>query len=122
MRTLLLNLLYHFIFHISFRPEGKMNTAVELYNGKLSLITKPLPKIINQNDVTVQVSHSGVCGTDLSIIAGKFPAAKKIIQGHEFAGVISEIGPDVKHFKVGDRFVTLFYIWKYLLYWQDYCI
>jgi len=80
-----------------------MNTAVVQEDGKLSLITKSMPKISDPNDVIIQVTHSGVCGTDLSIIAGKFPAAKKIIQGHEFAGVISEIGPSVKFFKVGDR-------------------
>ena len=81
-----------------------MNTAVQLYNGQLSLITKPMPKISNPNDVMVRVTHSGVCGTDLSIIAGRFPAAAKLIQGHEFSGIIHEIGGGVKHLKVGDRY------------------
>jgi len=80
-----------------------MNNAVQLLNGELSLITKPNPKITNPKDVLVKVSHSGVCGTDLSIIAGRFPAAKKVIQGHEFSGIVSDIGTAVKHLKVGDR-------------------
>jgi len=80
-----------------------MNNALQTYNGELSLITKPMPKISSQHDVTVKVTHSGVCGTDLSIIAGRFEAAKCIIQGHEFSGVVSEVGSKVKHLKIGDR-------------------
>ena len=56
-----------------------------------------------QKIVVVKVSYSGVCGTDLAIISGRFPAAKKLIQGHEFAGIISEVGAKVNHLKVGDR-------------------
>ena len=80
-----------------------MNTAIQLYNGQLSLISKPVPKLSNGNEVVIKVSHSGVCETDLSIIAGRFPAAMKIIQGHEFSGVVHEVGSMVSHLKVGDR-------------------
>lgn len=80
-----------------------MNTAVQNFEGNLTLITKPMPKVSKPNDVIIKVTHSGVCGTDLSIIAGRFPAAKKLIQGHEFSGVVSEIGSKVKHLKIGDR-------------------
>eukprot|EP00794_Sanderia_malayensis_P012179 gene12179-13436_t len=80
-----------------------MNTAVQLYDGSLSLITTPIPKLSNANDVAIQVKCCGVCGTDLHIIKGEFPAAKKLILGHEFAGVVSEVGEAVTHVKVGDR-------------------
>ena len=63
-----------------------------------------MPKISNPKDVIIRVTHSGVCGTDLSIIAGRFPAAAKLIQGHEFSGIVHEIGGAVKHLKVGDRY------------------
>ncbi len=80
-----------------------MNNAVQLYDGNLSLITMPIPKISNSQDVLIQVKCCGVCGTDLHIIKGEFPAAKKLILGHEFAGVVSEVGEAVTHVKVGDR-------------------
>ena len=86
------------------KKHTKMNNALQTYNGELSLITRPMPKLTGPNDVLIKVTHAGVCGTDLSIIAGRFEAAKKIIQGHEFSGVVSEIGTKIKHLKIGDRY------------------
>ncbi|XP_065062957.1 uncharacterized protein LOC135689600 [Rhopilema esculentum] len=80
-----------------------MNTALQLYDGKLSLITVPIPNIKNGNDVLVKVRFCGICGTDLNIIKGQYPAAKKIVMGHEFSGIVTAIGKDVKHLSVGDR-------------------
>ena len=80
-----------------------MNTALQLYDGQLSLITTPIPKVSNPKEVVVSVSHSGVCGTDVHIMDGEFPAAKKIVMGHEFVGIVNEIGKAVDHVKVGDR-------------------
>ena len=80
-----------------------MNTAVQLYGGALSLITTPMPNATWPNDVVVQVKYCGVCGTDLHIIKGEFPAAEKLILGHEFAGVVAAVGASVLHVKVGDR-------------------
>ena len=80
-----------------------MNTSVQLYDGELSLITTPMPNATGPNDVVVQVKYCGVCGTDLHIIKGEFPAAEKLILGHEFAGVVATKGASVLHVKVGDR-------------------
>ncbi|KAL6910082.1 chaperonin 10-like protein [Trichoderma evansii] len=49
------------------------------------------------DQVFVKISASGLCGTDLHY------KAAGIVLGHEGAGVVQQIGPDVKHFKVGDR-------------------
>ena len=83
---------------------SKMNTAVQLYQGSLSLITTPMPSVNGPNDVLVQIKYCGVCGTDLHIIKGEFPAAEKLILGHEFAGVVAAKGDAVMHVKVGDRY------------------
>ena len=80
-----------------------MNTAVQLYEGALSLITMPIPKVTGPYDVVIQIKFCGVCGTDLHIIKGEFPAASKLILGHEFAGVVHSIGESVTHVKIGDR-------------------
>lgn len=54
----------------------------------------PIPKIENDTDVIVKVEYSGVCGTDLHIIQGEFPATKdrRIPLGHEFSGTVAEVG------------------------------
>ncbi|KAM0464882.1 hypothetical protein ACHAPV_001873 [Trichoderma viride] len=49
------------------------------------------------DQVFVKVSASGLCGTDLHY------RAAGIVLGHEGAGVVQEVGPDVKHLKAGDR-------------------
>lgn len=80
-----------------------MNNAVQLWDGQLSIITTPVPHVKSPNEVIVKVVFSGICNTDVSILSGEFPSAKSLILGHEFAGVVSEIGSDVKHISIGAR-------------------
>ncbi|XP_063372323.1 uncharacterized protein LOC134660485 isoform X2 [Cydia amplana] len=67
----------------------------------------PLPKIVEDNDVIVKVHYAGICGTDLHIIQGEFPARKDrpLAMGHEFSGVITEVGKATQ-FKVGQKVVV----------------
>ncbi len=58
------------------------------------------------NEVKVQVKACGVCGTDLHIFSGAEGAAEctpPTILGHEFSGVIVDVGSDVTEFYPGDR-------------------
>ncbi|KAK9884334.1 hypothetical protein WA026_005284 [Henosepilachna vigintioctopunctata] len=61
----------------------------------------PVPNIADPKHVKVKVSYAGVCGTDLHIIEGHFPckADRPITLGHEFSGVVEEVGKEVSHFK-----------------------
>lgn len=62
----------------------------------------PYPKV-GSNDVIVGVHNVGICGTDYHIFEGEFLSPYPIIPGHEFSGVIKEIGPGVSGLQVGDR-------------------
>lgn len=66
----------------------------------------PIPEIINDDDVIVKIEYSGVCGTDLHIIQGEFPASKErpLPLGHESSGVVHAVGKK-SHFKVGQKVV-----------------
>jgi Zn-dependent alcohol dehydrogenase len=55
--------------------------------------------------VRVKVTHCGVCHSDLSLVDGVFPTPTPVVLGHEAAGVIEEIGPDVEGLAVGDHVV-----------------
>jgi 2-desacetyl-2-hydroxyethyl bacteriochlorophyllide A dehydrogenase len=56
------------------------------------------------DEVLVQVKAVGICGSDLHILAGEFPPTPyPITPGHEFAGVVSELGADASRLSVGDR-------------------
>jgi len=73
----------------------------------LALVKTDLPAIIEKQEVIVKVVYAGVCGTDLHILDGSFPCRDRpFIPGHEFCGVASSIGSEVKHIKRGDRVVV----------------
>jgi L-gulonate 5-dehydrogenase len=53
----------------------------------------------------LQTGYAGICGTDLHIYRGEFHdrVAFPAILGHEFGGVIQEVGKDVQGYQIGDR-------------------
>jgi 2-desacetyl-2-hydroxyethyl bacteriochlorophyllide A dehydrogenase len=55
-------------------------------------------------DVVVAVRACGICGTDVHIFEGEFPASPfPLIPGHEMAGVVAGAGRDVTGLREGDR-------------------
>lgn len=61
---------------------------------------------VGAKDVLIQVKACGVCGTDVHIYEGDKGAAEvtpPTILGHEFSGVIKEVGAEVTNYKPGDR-------------------
>ena len=62
---------------------------------------------IGSNDVLIKIKKTAICGTDMHIYKWDEWAQKTIpvpmVVGHEYFGIIDEIGSDVKGFKVGDR-------------------
>ncbi|GIM46726.1 alcohol dehydrogenase [Collibacillus ludicampi] len=62
----------------------------------------PYPKP-GSGEVTIKVENVGICGTDFHIYEGEFITPYPIIPGHEFSGVIYEIGEGVTGLQVGDR-------------------
>jgi len=66
----------------------------------------PKPEIKKEDDVLIRVLAAGVCGTDVHILHDEFPYWPPVVVGHEFVGVVEEIGSAVTNFKVGDRIVA----------------
>ncbi len=62
----------------------------------------PCPQVPSDG-VIVQVKAVGICGTDIPILNGLRPVPPGLIPGHEFAGVITEVGAAVRGWSVGDR-------------------
>ena len=66
-------------------------------------IAEPIPGL---RDVKIRTLRTGICGTDLHILAWDNWASKTIkvpvIPGHEFSGTIVEVGSEVTSVKVGD--------------------
>ncbi len=58
-----------------------------------------------EGEVLVEVKSAGVCHSDLHPIRGDWPTRTPLVPGHEGAGVVREVGPDVKNLQVGDHVV-----------------
>lgn len=71
----------------------------------------PKPKIMEDGDVILKITGSTVCGSDLHLLHGTVVELQKgDILGHEFCGIVDEVGPAVNTVKKGDRVVASFQI------------
>lgn len=73
--------------------------------------TVPDPKVEEPTDVVVEVTTTGICGSDLHLyeVMGPFIEPGDIL-GHEPMGVVAEAGPEVTRLRPGDRVVVPFNI------------
>ncbi len=82
--------------------HGKHDVRVEDVND---------PAILNPRDAIVRVTATAICGSDLHLYNGYMPLMKSgDILGHEFMGVVEEVGPAVGNLRRGDRVVVPFCI------------
>lgn len=82
-----------------------MKSAVFYGKHDMRVEESPMPKV-EAEDVLIQVKACGICGTDVHIYEGDKGAAEvtpPTILGHEFSGVVAEVGSAVTNVKVGDR-------------------
>ncbi len=88
----------------------KMIAAVfrknESGGGEVKLEEVDIPQINKNDQILIEVKSSGICGTDIKIISGGHPANDNTILGHEFAGIIKEVGNDVTDLNIGDKVVV----------------
>jgi D-arabinitol dehydrogenase (NADP+) len=68
----------------------------------VQVIELPLPSP-GQGEVLIRVKASGICGTDVHILRGEYMGNYPVIPGHEFSGVVEQVGSLVSRFHVGDR-------------------
>jgi len=71
----------------------------------------PDPVLAADDDILLRVTATAICGSDLHIYRGKIPDMKDgDILGHEFMGVVEDVGPGVTRVRRGDRVVVPFTI------------
>lgn len=72
---------------------------------------KPEPCIEHPNDAIVRVTRSCICGSDLHLYHGLVPDTRVgMTFGHEFTGIVEEVGESVQHLKKGDHVLVPFNI------------
>lgn len=83
------------------------------YRGpyKVRVEEKDRPTIEHPGDAIVRVTLAAICGSDLHLYHGMMPDTRiGHTFGHEFIGVVDEVGPDVQTLKAGDRVMVPFNI------------
>ncbi len=67
------------------------------------------PKIEDARDAIIRVTSTAICGSDLHIYNGSIPQPRPMVLGHEFMGIVEEVGPGARgKLAVGDRVVVPF--------------
>jgi threonine dehydrogenase-like Zn-dependent dehydrogenase len=83
------------------------------YRGpqRVRISQKPMPEILHPQDAMVRVTRSCICGSDLHLYNGSVPDTRVgMTFGHEFTGVVEQIGPEVQKLNVGDHVLVPFNI------------
>ncbi|QLY80462.1 zinc-binding dehydrogenase [Clostridium intestinale] len=81
----------------------KALTKTEKGYDKMALLDIEEPKA-EKNLVKIKVEYSGICGSDLHSFKGEYGNIKTpVVLGHEFSGIVVEVGERVTKVKVGDR-------------------
>jgi threonine dehydrogenase-like Zn-dependent dehydrogenase len=78
---------------------------------KVAVTEVPDPRIEDPQDAVVRVTSTAICGSDLHLYRVLAPYLKPgDILGHEFMGIVEEVGPAVGNLEPGDRVVVPFNI------------
>ena len=81
-----------------------MKAVVYTKEGKAELCEREKPSLLKDTDAIVRVTLTTICSSDIHILHGAVPkAARGVILGHEFVGVVEQTGPAVKGVAAGDR-------------------
>ncbi|WP_082232791.1 NAD(P)-dependent alcohol dehydrogenase [Halobacillus massiliensis] len=59
---------------------------------------------LDSQDVLIEIKYAGICHSDIHTAHGDWgPVNYPLVPGHEIAGIVTEAGPNVTKYKVGDR-------------------
>ncbi|MEN3047331.1 MAG: alcohol dehydrogenase catalytic domain-containing protein [Candidatus Caldarchaeales archaeon] len=64
------------------------------------------PRLRSETDALVRPTSACICGTDLHLYRGELTSVPGSVMGHEFMGVVEEVGPAVRRFRPGDRVIS----------------
>ena len=83
------------------KRESTMRGAVLYGAGDLRFEERDAPTIIKPTDAIIRIAATCVCGSDLWPYRGLQPIAEPTPMGHEYCGVVEEVGSAVRTLKPG---------------------
>lgn len=85
-----------------------MKAAVFHKPKHISVDNVPDPEIKQPSDAIIRVTSTAICGSDLHIYNAMFAQPRDMVLGHEFMGIVEDVGSNVTKLKKGDRVVVPF--------------
>jgi len=76
--------------------------------GDVRVENVPDAKLVDPTDAVVRVTHACICGSDLWFYRGEAKWEAGWRTGHEFMGIVADVGRDVRGLKKGDRVIAPF--------------
>ncbi|WDZ82696.1 zinc-dependent alcohol dehydrogenase family protein [Micromonospora cathayae] len=83
--------------------------AVMYAAGDVRVEERERPTVVNPTDAVIRLSATCVCGSDLWPWRGADPVTRPTPMGHEYVGVVEEVGDAVRNVKVGDFVIGSFF-------------
>ncbi len=80
-----------------------MPAAVYVGDGEIEVRQLAVPTL-GPDDALVEVSHCGICGTDLHLVLERFARPGSVL-GHEWSGIVAALGSDASGWELGTRVV-----------------
>jgi L-iditol 2-dehydrogenase len=74
--------------------------------GNVELVEVEEP-VCRPDGVKIEVRFTGICGTDLHVLHDTFKNYPPVTLGHEFSGIVTEVGSEVRSVRPGDRVAVL---------------
>lgn len=89
-----------------------MKAVVLQAGNRVAIEDVAAPTLIANHDIIVKVTCAAICGSDIHALQGLLPGVSPgIVIGHEFVGIVDEVGTGVRRFKKGDRVTVAAATW-----------
>jgi threonine dehydrogenase-like Zn-dependent dehydrogenase len=98
-------------FEPALRKGVVMKAVCWMGTSKVETLTVADPTLLNPHDAIIKITKTAICGSDLHLYDGFIPTMEAgDVLGHEFMGIVEEVGKDVTNLRRGDRVVVPFTI------------
>ncbi len=88
-----------------------MKAVCWMGTSKVETLNVADPQLLNPHDAIIKITRTAICGSDLHLYDGFIPTMEAgDILGHEFMGIVEEVGDRSDNLKRGDRVVVPFTI------------